>query len=101
MEVKKEKTARKYRGKAAIVRLLQEQVQSGQNIKSFCAGRDLSEGTFHNWKQSYGAGGTPASTGFATLQLVPDPGLFAMVGVLRIYQPVNAAYLKELLSWAA
>lgn len=98
MEEKKEKTARKYRGKAAIVKLLQEQIQSGQNIKSFCAGRDISEGSFHNWKQRYGAGGTVPSAGFATLQLTADPGLFAMVGVIRIYQPVSAAYLKELLS---
>jgi hypothetical protein len=98
MEEKKEKGARKYRGKAAIVKLLQEQIQSGQNIKCFCAGHGIAEGTFHNWKQRYGAGEISASPSFATLQLMSDPGLFAMVGGIKIYQPVSAAYLKELLS---
>jgi hypothetical protein len=98
MEEKKAKAARKYRGKAAILKLLQEQIQSGQNIKSFCAEHGIAEGTFHNWKQRYGGGEIPASTGFATFQLMPDPGLFAMVGGIKIYQPVSAAYLKELLS---
>jgi hypothetical protein len=98
MDEKKEKIARKFRGKAAIVKLLQEHVQSGQNIKSFCALHGIAAGTFHNWKQRYGAGKPPASAGFATLQLMPDPGLFAMVGGIKIYQPVSASYLKELTS---
>jgi len=99
MEEKKEKVVRKYRGRAAIAKLLQEQVESGQDMKSFCAGRGIAEGTFHNWKHRYGARGTAASSaGFATLQVLPDPGLFAMVGGIRIYQPVSAAYLKELVS---
>ena len=98
MEEKKEKAVRKFRGEAAIIRLLQEQVQSGQSIKSFCAAQGIAEGTFHNWKQRYGVGEVPASGGFATLQVMPEPGLFAMVGGIKIYQPVSAAYLKELVS---
>jgi hypothetical protein len=98
MEEKKEKAARKFRGKAAIVKLLQEQVQSGQSIKSFCDAHGIAEGTFHNWKQRYGAGVAQASGGFATLQILPERGLFAVVGSIKIYQPVSAAYLKELLS---
>lgn len=27
-----------------------------------------------------------------------DPGLFAVVGTIKIYQPISACYLKELLS---
>lgn len=97
MEEKKAGT-RKFRGKAAILRILQEQVQSGQNIKSFCASRGIAGGTFHRWKQKYGAPEDRPEAGFATLQIIPEPGLFAMVGSIKIYQPVSAAYLKELLS---
>ncbi|MHA4811300.1 IS66 family insertion sequence element accessory protein TnpA [Flavitalea flava] len=100
-EEKQEKVAWKFRGKAAIFRLFQEQVQSGQTIKSFCTAHGVAEGTFHNWKHKYGAGGeTQSTTGFATLQIIPEPGLFAVVSGIKIYQPVSAAYLKELLSWA-
>jgi hypothetical protein len=98
MEEKKEKAARKFRGEAAIVKLLQEQAQSSQSIKSFCAAHGIAEGTFHNWKQKYGAGSVPSSRGFTTLQVVPESGLFATVGNIKIYQPVSTAYLKELLS---
>ena len=98
MEEKKEKAARKFRGNAAIVKLLQEQIQSGQSIKSFCTAHGIAEGTFHNWKHRYGAGVASASGGFTTLQFVPETGLFATVGNIKIYQPVSAAYLKELLS---
>jgi len=97
MEEQKEKAARKFRGKAAILKLLQEQTQSRQSIKSFCAAHGISNGTFHNWKHKYGSGITQEPVGFATLQVIPEPGLFAMVGNIRIYQPVSAAYLKELL----
>ena len=98
MEEKKEKATRKFRGEAAIVKLLQEQVQSDQSIKSFCAAHGIAEGTFHNWKQRYGTGVVPTSGGFAALQVMPELGLFAVVGTIKIYQPVSAAYLKELLS---
>lgn len=98
MEEKQEKTIRKFRGKAAILKLLQEQVQSNQSIKSFCAAHSIAEGTFHNWKHKYGSGSPQEPAGFATLQVIPEPGLFATVGAIKIYQPVSAAYLKELLS---
>lgn len=96
MQEIQDKVIRKYRGKAAIVELLVEQSQSGQNIKSFCSAHGIAEGTFHNWKHKYG-GHAEARTGFAKLQIIPEPGLFAMVGGIKIYQPVSAAYLKELL----
>jgi hypothetical protein len=50
MEEKKEKVARKFRGQTAIVKLLQEQRQSGQSSKTFCTIHGIAEGTFHNWK---------------------------------------------------
>lgn len=97
MEEKQEKGSRKFRGKVAILQLLAEQNQSGQSIKSFCAAHGIATGTFHNWKHKYGSGSSQEPTGFASLQIIPEPGLFAMVGNIRIYQPVSAAYLKELL----
>ncbi len=98
MEEKKEKAVRKFRGETAILKLVQEQTQSGQSIKSFCIAHGIAEGTFHNWKHKYGAGSVPASKAFTTLQVVPESGLFATVGNIKIYQPVSAAYLKELVS---
>ena len=97
MEEKKEKAARKFRGQTAIVKLVQEQSHSGQSIKSFCAAHGIAEGTFHNWKHRYG-GKVDTRPGFATVQIIPEPGLFAIVGRIKIYQPVSAAYLKELLA---
>jgi hypothetical protein len=97
MEEKKAKAARKFRGKADILKLLREQVGSGQSIKSFCAAHGIAEGTFHNWKHRY-VEEVRAPTGFAALQIIPEPGLFAMIGNIKIYQPVSATYLKELLS---
>ena len=92
-----QKVVRKFRGKTAIVKLLQEQSRSGQNIKTFCAAQGIAEGTFHNWKHNYGSE-ADARSGFATVQIIPEPGLFAIVGGIRIYHPVSAAYLKELLA---
>ena len=97
MQENQEKVVRKFRGKIAIVKLLQEQNRSGQNIKTFCAAHGIAEGTFHNWKHKY-AGEVDARSGFTAVQIIPDPGLFAMVGGIKIYQPVSAAYLKELLA---
>jgi hypothetical protein len=97
IEEKKGKAARKFRGRTAIVKILQEQAESGQSIKSYCAARGIAEGTFHNWKHRYRGEGD-ARPGFATVQLIGEPGLFAMVGGIKVYQPVSAAYLKELLA---
>jgi len=98
MEESKVKTVRKFRSKAAILNILQDQVVSGQNIKTYCASHGIAGGTFHRWRQKYGTAEDVPRSGFASLHVVPEPGLFAIVGSLRIYQPVSAAYLKELLS---
>lgn len=41
MEAKMENGSRKFRGRTAIVNLLQQQAQSGQSIKAFCAGQGI------------------------------------------------------------
>jgi hypothetical protein len=99
MEEKLTLNVRRFRGKGEILRLLQDYNKSGQSIKDFCALRNISQGTFHGWKHKYSeADPTGDPAGFAPLQIIPEPGLFAAVGTIRIYQPVSAAYLKELVS---
>jgi len=99
MEEKLTPKARRFRGTGEILRLLQEYSKSGQNIKNFCALRNISPGTFHRWKHKYSeTDPTGDPVGFAPLQIIPESGLFAAVGSIRIYQPVSAAYLKELVS---
>ncbi len=94
----KVRKARTFRSKADIRKMLQEQAESGENIKSFCVARGIAGGTFHRWKQKYGVGENVPSSGFAPLHIMPEPGLFASIGSIKIYQPVSAAYLKELMS---
>lgn len=98
MEESNVKPVRKYRSKAAVLKILQDQVQSGQNIKSFCEARGIAGGTFHRWKQKYSAEEDHSKESFATLHITPERGLFAIVGSIKIYQPVSASYLKELLA---
>ena len=97
MESSKRGTTRKYRGKAAIMKVLQDQAASGLNIASYCAAHGIAKSNFHRWMRKYGAAPEIDQVGFAPLQIVPEAGLFATVGSIRIYQPVSAAYLKELL----
>lgn len=98
MAESKARKARTFRNKAEILKILQEQAQSGQNIKSYCAVQGIAGGTFHRWKQKYGTEEGVPPSGFAPLHIMPEAALFATVGGIRIYQPVSAAYLKELMS---
>jgi hypothetical protein len=95
------KKVKVFRSKQEIKQLLKEHAQSGLSVKAFCAGLPIAEGTFYHWKKKFskdiGATGKP---GFAPIEIVPPTGhgLFAEVGDIKIYQPVSAAYLKELLA---
>lgn len=89
------------RGRKDVVRLLNECSKSGMSIKAFCAARHIPEGTFYHWRHKYRevihAG---EKSGFASLQVTAGipAGLFAEVRGVKIYQPVSAAYIKELLA---
>jgi transposase-like protein len=98
MEVTSNKVTRILRSRAEIERLLDEQKQSGQNIKSFCASRNVPQASFHNWRKKYSK--QAQATGFAAVQITPPDhsSLFAEVQGIKIYQPVSAAYLKELMA---
>lgn len=90
-----------FRSKQEIARLLKEHAQSGLSVKAFCAGLPIAEGTFYHWKKKFSKDiGATGKAGFAPIEIVPSAGngLFAEVASIKIYQPVSAAYLKELLS---
>jgi hypothetical protein len=95
------KKVKVFRSKQEIERLLIEHAQSRLSVKAFCADLDFSEGTFYYWKKKFAKeAGTTGKAGFAPIEIVPSAGngLFAEVGCIKIYQPVSAAYLKELLA---
>jgi hypothetical protein len=93
------KKVKVFRSKQEIEQLLKEHAQSGQSVKSFCAGLHISEGTFYHWKEKYAKRVAMEQPGFMPVKIVSSGsnGLFAEVGNIKIYQPVSAAYLKELL----
>ncbi len=104
METNVAKKIRVFRGKEAIVNILNEYKKSNLSVKGFCIENNIASASFHNWKKKYSNGRTKrvAQPGFATLRVSPSapvagPGLFAEVNIIKIYQPVSAAYLKELL----
>lgn len=98
MEPVRDTKARSFRKKQEVLQLLEKYDQSGQSIKSFCTSHNIAPGTFHNWKHKY-KNDVKGRVGFVPVQIVPSPsaGLFAEVGAIKIYQPVSAAYLKDLL----
>jgi len=98
MEVSSNKVTRIFRSQAEIERLLDEQKQSGETIKTFCATHNLPQASFHNWRKKYSQ--QAKEIGFAAVQITaPDHSLlFAEVQGIKIYQPVSAAYLKELMA---
>lgn len=65
------------------------------SVKHFCQLHGISTASFHHWKKKYQ--GDDVKTGFATLQITGSLALFAEVGSIKLYQPVSAAYLRELL----
>lgn len=102
MERKHPTRSRQFRSKAVILDLLKAHQQSGLSIQAFCVERNIATGNFHRWKKQYSLDAIAASTiaGFSSLQIKQAPGdrLFAEVKGIRFYQPVSAAYLKELVS---
>jgi hypothetical protein len=97
MEVTSTKVNRIFRTREQIDELLKLYATSGLSIKSFCAINHIPTGSFHNWQKRFVS--KPASCGFATVKVAPLPAamLFAEVNGVKLYQPVSAAYLKELL----
>jgi hypothetical protein len=105
MEAISAKKVRVFRGKETILNILNDYKKSNLSIKAFCQDNKLASATFHNWKKKYSntLRKPDVQPGFATLQITPSapivaPALFAEVKGIKIFQPVTAAYLKELLA---
>ena len=104
MDQQSGKKVRVFRSREIILKILKEHRKSNLSIKAFCDTNNIAAASFHNWKKKYGSGKVKLvkGAGFAALQIVSSPrveaGLFAEVKGVRIYQRVEAAYLKQLLS---
>jgi hypothetical protein len=86
-----------------ILTLIKEREAKGCTIESFCEEHQLSRSSFNRWLRKYG-GKRPVkkvSEKFVPLNVTalrPDKVdvLFAEVGGIKLYQRVEAAYLKAL-----
>jgi hypothetical protein len=100
MEQVKQSVPRRRRNKDQIHHLLMEFEKGNKDVKVFCSHHSISTGTFHKWKSRYRsmADENTKSSGFATLHVASSQQrLFAEVGMIKVYQPVSASFLKELL----
>jgi len=93
------------RTRKEITNLLSEFEKSDLTVNDFCKQHHISTGNFHKWKSRYKSKAVSRKLipGFATVDIVGAsqtdlPGLFAEVNGIKIYQPVAARYLKELLA---
>lgn len=103
METTGAKKVRVFRGKETILAILNDYKRSNLSVKAFCDANNIASASFHNWKKKYRGSDSSraAQPGFTTLRITPSApvsGLFAEVNSIKIYQPVTAAYLKELLA---
>lgn len=102
MEQAIDKPVRTRRSRAEIMNLLVKFEKTNESVKEFCLMHHISKAAFHKWQNRYKRK-TETQAGFAALQITPGVAstattLFAEVKEVKIYQPVPAAYLKELAS---
>lgn len=80
--------------------LLSQYKESSVDVKEFCEMKGINPGNFHKWLSRRKAAGSnitkPSGFSRLVLQAAPTDQLFAEVSSIRLYQPVSAAYLKEL-----
>ena len=93
------------RSAGQIRKLISEFKQSGLSVKEFSSLHNISRASFHNWQSKYGTVKTKRASevGFARLEITPPLQtsaqiLFAEVSGIKLYQPVEASYLKKLRS---
>lgn len=99
------KPIRHRRSRQQIQELLNLFAKSDVSVKDFCKQQGISSANFHKWKSRYKSkpDGKEKTPGFARVDVVSSvhatmPGLFAEVKGIRIYRPVSASFLKELLA---
>jgi hypothetical protein len=98
-----EQIKRPRRTSIEIKNFLETFKQSGLNAKSFCKLHDISEAGFYKWKKRYADQAPVKESSFVVLQQRPapsltEPSLFAEFKGIKLYQAVEASYLKELLA---
>lgn len=101
MEQVIETKTRTRRTQQQISDLLAEFDNGNFTVKEFCQLKGLSYGTFHKWQfnRKNNFLNRQQNPGFAPVKLTSsEHGLFAEVKGIRLFQPVSAAYLKELLA---
>lgn len=101
MELTQKRSSKKRRKRAQILELLQAFEKSEMTVRDFSKLNNISTGILYKWKNRYKNGGNKTA-GFARIDITAPhqvaQGLFAEVNGIRIYQPVSATFLKELLS---
>lgn len=92
---------KKRRTREQMQELRNEFEQSNLTVHGFSRLHNISTGILYKWKNRY-KNDNNKTVGFAKLDVRPSasgsPGLFAEVRGIRIYQPVSATFLKELLA---
>jgi hypothetical protein len=95
---------RSRRSKQQIQDLLNEYEKSKLTVIAFCKLHRISAGNFHKWKSRYRDMRVhkKKTSGFAKVDVIdlskPQMGLFAEIKGIKIFQPVSASFLKELLA---
>jgi transposase-like protein len=77
--------------------------QSGLSVKAFCKLHNISEAGFYKWRKRYADHAPLKKNSFIVLKPQPilaaaEPALFAEIKGIKLYQAVEASYLKELLA---
>jgi hypothetical protein len=93
--------ARTRRTQQQISDLLAEFDKADCTVKEFCELKGINQGNFHKWKSRRKEIGVQRSRPSAFTKVLvrssSSDHLFAEVNGVRFYQPVSAAYLKELI----
>jgi len=102
VDQREQKPLRQRRTRQQILELLEQFEQAGSSVVAFCNQHQISRANFHKWKSRYKI--IPQSVKpmprFARVEVIPpvqSSALFAEIKGIRLYQPVSASYLKELL----
>ena len=94
-------TVTKRRTREQMLELRNKFEQSDLTIHSFSRLHNISTGILYKWKKRY-ENDDDNRAGFARVDIKSSfpavPGLFAEVKGIKIYQPVSATFLKELLA---
>jgi transposase-like protein len=101
MDQQKEKLRKPRKTREQIADILKKFSDSNCTVKQFCEDHQIVPGTLHKWRSRVKGKSLKKETkaGFAQIQVNSSlSSLFAKVKGIRIYQPVSAAYLKELLA---